>query len=285
MNKHKICKKPKYRNLVLSGGSVYAFAHIGALFRLQEKKLIDIKNLKAVAGASAGALFGFLIVLGFSLTEIWDFLKSIDINKLIKPSFFSLMTEYGMDSGKIIHDILEDILFNVTNIKKITMKQLYNITKIHFTIVGSCLTTKEIVYFDHINTPNFEVALAVRISISMPGFFTPVTFDNKQYIDGAFLNAYPMNLFEDKLNETIGILICSSFDTTFKCPEEYVMAIINLFMYHFYKVSEKYPENTIYINKNETKSIFDFNISQELKNRLFNTGISAVDTFILRYNL
>ena len=38
--------------------------------------------------------------------------------------------------------------------------------------------------------------MAIRISISMPGFFTPVTIDNKKYIDGAILDNYPINFFE-----------------------------------------------------------------------------------------
>lgn len=285
MDNHKLVKGPKYKNLVLSGGSVYAFSHMGALFRLQEKGLIDVKRLKAIAGASAGSLFALLIVLGFSLTDIWDFIRNIDINKLVKPDFFSFINEFGVDSGNVILNILEDILFNTTKIRSISFKQLFDLTKIHLTVVGSCLTTKEIVYFDHINTPDLSVALAVRISIGMPGFFAPVKYENKMYVDGALLNNFPMNLFEDKLDETIGILIYHNYNTNFNCPEEYIMSIFNLFMYHFYKQAEKYPNNTIYVVKNETQSIFNFNIPLELKNRLFNTGVESVNKFILKHNL
>lgn len=285
MDKHKLCKEPKYKNLVLSGGSIHAFSHMGALFRLQEKGLIDVKKLKAVAGASAGSLFALLIVLGFSLTDIWDFIRNIDINKLVKPDFFSFINEFGVDNGNLILNILEDILFSTTKIKNINLSQLFELTKIHLTVVGSCLTTKEIVYFDHINTPNLSAALAIRISISMPGFFAPVKLENKIYIDGALLNSFPMNLFEDRLDETIGILIHHHYNTNFTCPEEYIMSVFNLFMYHFYKQAEKYPNNTIYVMKNEAQSIFNFNIPLELKNRLFNTGVESVNKFILKHNL
>lgn len=274
--------EPKYKNLVLSGGSVKGICHVGALQRLIDEKLINPKKLKALAAASAGSLFGVLLVLGFSNEEIWQFLQSLDMSKTIKPDFFMLLKKCGIDNGEIIHNLYEEILTRKTGIKHINFKQLFEITKIHLTIVGSCLTTKEIIYYDHINTPTFKVSMAIRISISMPGFFTPVVIGNKKYIDGAILNNYPMNLFRDKLDETIGILNCGDYDTNYTYPEEYFLAVMHLFMYHYYKERcSDYNENTVYITKNvETVNIFDFNLNFETKQKLYQCGIDAAEEFI-----
>jgi predicted acylesterase/phospholipase RssA len=274
--------EPKYKNLVLSGGSTRGISEIGAVKKLIDDNLLDLKKLKAVAGTSAGSMFGLLIVLGFTVDEIWNFIYWLDMEKLVDPDFFMFLKKCGVETGRIIYNFFEDILTKKTGIKHINFKQLYEITKIHFTVVGSCLTTKKAVYYDHINTPNFKVSMAIRISIGMPGFFTPVVINNNKYIDGGVINNYPMNLFADKLDETIGILIRNDYSTVYEYPEEYFMAVINLFLHQYFeKMVEKYSENTISIEeKSDNRSIFNFSIDNETKIRLFDTGVEAAKKFI-----
>lgn len=276
--------EPKYKYLVLSGGSIRGISHIGAIKRLIDEKLLDFTKLKGLVGTSVGALLGVLVVLGFNINEIWDFIYSLDIKKIVKPDLFLFLKKCGIESGQIIYNIFEEILTKKTNVKHINFEQLYQITKIHFIIVGSCLTTKEIIYYDHINTPLFKVSLAVRISISMPGFFTPVVIDNKHYIDGGILNDYPMNIFKDYMDETIGILICNDFNTNYNYPEEYFMAIMNLFLHHFYQKNfDQYINNTVYIReKPDNVFIYNFNVDNKTKVDLYNCGISASEEFIKR---
>ena len=279
--------EPKYKNLVLSGGSIRGLSHVGALQRLIKEKLIDLKKLKAVAGTSAGALFAILIVLGFSIEEIWEFILCLDMKKMVKPDFWLFLKKCGVESGCIIHNLFEEILTKKTGTKHINFRQLYEKTKIHLTVVGSCLTTKETIYYDHINTPNFKVSMAIRISISMPGFFTPVTIDDKKYIDGSVLNNYAMNLFQDRLDETIGIRICNEYDTDYKCPEQYLMAVMNLFMYrHFDETSKKYSNNTVFVKDTvDSVFVFNFDLDNETKMKLYKCGITAAEEFIERTKL
>lgn len=274
---------PKYKNLVLSGGSVRGIAHLGAIKKLVDENLIDLNNIESIAGSSVGALIGILLALQFTIDQIWDFVLSIDMKKIAGVDLLMLFSDCGVNTGNIIRDILEEILTKTTNIKNITFKQLFEITKISITIVGSCLTTKEVVYFNHINTPDFIVSTAVRISISMPGYFTPVIIDGKKYIDGSILNNYPMNLYESNLDRTIGIIICGDYDTDYKYPEEYFMAVINLFLHNYYNImKDKYKDNTICINKIKNLSIFNFDIDSETKKELYRCGFEATEEFIER---
>lgn len=274
--------EPKYKNLVFSGGSIRGICHVGALQRLVDEKLVEIKKIKAIAGVSAGCLFAVLLVLGFTVEEIWHFILSLDLKKTVKPDFFMLLKKCGIDNGHIIYNLYEQILTKKTGIKHINFKQLYEITGIYLTIVGSCLTTKKAVFFNHVNTPYFKVSVAVRISISMPGFFTPVVVDNKKYIDGAILNNFPMELFSDQLDETIGIINHEEYDTNFEFPEQYFMAVINLFMHQYYgKSAEKYKENTIVVSANITNvNIFNFNLDTETKHKLYKCGYDCANEFI-----
>ena len=273
---------PKYKNLVMSGGSVRGVSLIGAIKELIDNKLINLKKLKAVAGTSAGSMLGTLIVLGMSIEEIWEFVYNFDTGKMIKPNPLLFLHRCGVDTGQQIHNFFEDFITKKTGIKHINFRQLYELSKIHFTIVGTCLTTKEIVYFDHINTPNEKVSVALRISIGIPGFFMPFQIGDKKYIDGGVLNNYAMNLFDDKLDETIGIMICSEYDTNYKYPEEYFIAIINLLMYHFYqRSSEQYKNNTIYV-KETCENVFtlNFDIDHATKTKLYQCGINAAKKFL-----
>lgn len=276
--------EPKYVNIVLSGGSIKGISLIGGLSRLAEEKLIDFKKIKALVGSSAGSLFGLLVVLGFTVDEIWNFIYCLDMGKVVCPNFMLLLKKCGVETGQVIHNLVEEIITKKTGTKHINFKQLYEITGIHYTVVGTCLTTKEVIYYDHINTPTFKVSMAIRISISIPGFFTPVTIDDKKYIDGAVLNNYAMNLFEDQLDKTIGLLICDSYNTEYNYPEEYFLAIMNIFMYSYYqKTMLDYKDNTVYIDKiPENLFSLNFDIDDNAKIALFQSGILAAEEFINR---
>ncbi|MEM0354139.1 MAG: patatin-like phospholipase family protein [Thermoplasmata archaeon] len=273
--------RPKYKNLVLSGGSAKGIAHIGAIRKLVDEKLVNLENLESIAGVSVGALIALLISLRFSIEEIWNFILSIDLKKIVNPDIFMLIQKCGVDTGQIIYNLCEEILTKRTGIAHITFKQLYDLTKIHIIMVGSCLTTKDVVYFDHCNTPNFRVSVAARISISMPGYFTPVVVGEKKYIDGAILNNYPMNLFKNRIEETVGIIINSDYNTNYQYPEEYFIAVINLFLHNYYKrIRRKYKNNTIFVNNVKNISIFDFDLDMETKKRLYQCGMEAAEEFV-----
>jgi len=271
-------------NLVLSGGSIKGISQIGAVQKLIDTKLLDLSKLKSVAGSSVGAIIGILIVLGFSPEQIWEFILSIDTSKLVSPDFLLAFEKCGVDTGKVIYDLIEQIITQKTGIKHINFKQLYELTKINLTIVGSCLTTKEADYYSHINSPTLKVSMAIRISIGMPGFFVPIVMNGKKYIDGAIINNYPMNLFENELDQTIGILICNEYNTNYTYPEEFCLAIMNLYMYTYHKATEcKYSKNTVYISKEVSElSIFNFDLDDQTKYKLYMSGMVAVEEFIKR---
>jgi NTE family protein len=277
--------EPKYKNIVFSGGSVKGISLIGAVKRLIDEGMIDLKKIEGVAGSSVGCIFGLLIVLGLTIDEIWDFIYSLDMKRLVEPNILLFPVACGVETGKIIHDLFENMIIKKTGIKNITFRQLYDLTKIHFTIVGSCLTTREAVYYDYINYPDFGVSLAVRISIGIPLFFTPVTIGKNKYIDGGVLNNYAMNLFDDKLDRTIGILICNDYNTNYRYLEEYFVAIMNLYMYQYYqKAATKYYANTVHIKKIPNNVfVLDFNVDNQTKLNLFECGVVAAEEFIRRY--
>ena len=78
-------------NLVFAGGGVKGIAYLGALERLEERGL-DLKNIKRVGGASAGAITGLLIGLSYNLQQARDILFNLDFNKFLDGNEETLNT-------------------------------------------------------------------------------------------------------------------------------------------------------------------------------------------------
>jgi predicted acylesterase/phospholipase RssA len=270
-------------NIVLSAGSTRMISQIGALNKLIEDKTIEMKNIKKVAGVSAGSILGILLVLNFTIDEIWDFVYKLDTGKLLCPNILNMLSDYGADDGNTILNLTEGILNKRTNIKNITFKQLYEIVPIHFTVVLSSLSERIPLYCDYINTPQMIISQAIRASTSIPMLFKPVTIDGNIYIDGGVTDYFPMHLFKDELKSTIGILVSYGYSTKFNCLEEYFMSIINLFLYQYYSkaLHVNFHNHVVKIEFHpDNISMLNFNLDNETKNKLFKCGVDAVEMFL-----
>lgn len=269
-----------YHNLVLSGGGLKGISHLGALTRLEQLGLINLRKLKGIAGSSVGAIIGLFITLGFTIDQIKDLVYKLDLSKLIEPDWALLIEHWGMDDGTIIKNYLEKVLFAVTKIHNITFEQLHKITGINFIVTGTCVDTKECTYFSHEHTPQLPVSLAVRVSYGLPILFTPVTIDGKKYIDGSCVNNLPFDPFANCLDNTIGILLCTKTNTSSACPEEYVMALFNLMVHMYFQKDQQHKSRTVFVYSDANLSPFRFTIEESTKFKLFRDGVIAVNAFI-----
>jgi predicted patatin/cPLA2 family phospholipase len=275
--------KPKfniYENIVLSGGSTKGIAHIGALYELSRRGIIDFSKVKCYTCVSAGALVAFFFILGFEFRELWEFVLELEFKKLVNPDW-SNIKKCGVDSGDRIKKYLEGVLEKKTGISNITFSQLYKQKPIKYNILGSCLTTKEQICFNHEVFPNMAVSDAIRISISLPFFFTPVEYEGNYYVDGGLSNNYPIDLHDHEQDKTLGLLIYDAYETKFQYPEQYPIAILNFFLHHYNKDRYKFRKNTVFIKGDiNSYSSFNFDLTNEVKESMFQIGVQSVDEFI-----
>lgn len=268
-----------YENLVLSGGGIKGICHLGAIQQLVQLGMIDLKKIVAIAGSSIGAIIGMFLVLGYDIEQIKDLIFKLDVSKLFTPDVILFAEELGMDDGSTIMNYLEKVLTITTGISLITFKDLRKHTGIDYTVVGTCIDTKQAVYFNHINTPDIQVSKAIRISYSLPILFTPVTIDGKKYVDGACVDNFPMDLFKDKMSKTIGILLCNDNNTKSDCAEEYLMALFNLMMHVYFSKDKDHKNNTIFVHMKKSVASINFKVTEDAKQSLFQDGIDAVNNF------
>lgn len=188
-------------NLVLSGGGLNGIAYI-SLVNILEKKDI-LKKINKFAGTSAGSIFIFLISIEANMTDIYNmfmyklkYIFNIKINNIFNGSLLNM---------KIFEEILREILNSKLNKKHITFLEHYNLTKKELNIICTNLYSGKQKVFNMNNTPNIDVIDTIMGSCSVPLFIKSIKIDNNYYIDGSFKNLFPINIFEDELEKTIGV--------------------------------------------------------------------------------
>jgi len=184
MKKKNFTKKTTV-SLVLGSGGARGLAHIGVIRWLEENNF----EIKSISGCSIGSLIGGVYAAG-KLDQLEEWMTSLtktDIASLLDLSWGS----GGIFKGdKIINTLvgfLEDI-------------QIENLP-LPFTAVAVDIVTEKEVW---INSGSlFE---AIRASVSLPLFFTPVKSGESILVDGGVLNPVPIApTFNDDNDLTIAV--------------------------------------------------------------------------------
>ena len=275
------------KNLVLSGGSMKGLAYIGMIKCIEEYDIV--KKIDNFIGTSIGACVCFCLLIGFTYEELYDVFINLDINKARNINVDNILnfgTTYGVDNGEKIVKILKVFLKKKLQVNSITFSELYEKTQKNITIIGSCLNTTSVEYFNLKNNPNMDVIDALRISISIPLFFTPVIYENKYYVDGALTNNYPIDICVNNNKETMGVVLTSNTYTytEINSIDNYLISIINTNFVHQDKEKiKKYHDITIDLEI-ECNS-FDFSLSTDIKKDIINQGYLITKSQIIKkYN-
>ena len=195
----------QFRNLVFEGGGVKGVAYLGALELLEEKAILG--SITRVGGTSAGAIIALLIGLNYSRSEIDAEVRALDFNKLLDDSFgvirdtARLIEEYGWYKGDFFLQWAGDRVAAKTGNSLATfaevaaMKGEKGFRDIYF--MGTNLATGFSEIFSAEHTPAMRVAEAIRISMSIPLFFTARHgYGDALYVDGGVLDNFPVKLFD-----------------------------------------------------------------------------------------
>ncbi|OGN72108.1 MAG: hypothetical protein A3G30_02025 [Chlamydiae bacterium RIFCSPLOWO2_12_FULL_49_12] len=88
-------------NLVFQGGGAKGIAYVGAQYYLERHRLL--REVRRVAGTSAGAIHAMLVALGYSASELKEILGKTDLKDFLDHSY---QTEQKLAAG--IHSIVND---------------------------------------------------------------------------------------------------------------------------------------------------------------------------------
>jgi NTE family protein len=198
-------RKPKVA-LVLSGGGAKGIAHIPLLQKLDSLGIVP----DLIVGNSMGSVVGGLYAMGYSGDSIASIVKQAKWQNLIggKVSLQNVSVEEKTEFGRYLVDFdyskgkvkVGKFLLNDQNLRQFislltfpsyTIDNFDNFP-IPFRAVATDILKGELVVLDR-----GSLALAMRASMSLPGVFSPVPYDDKLLIDGAILNNFPVDVAKD----------------------------------------------------------------------------------------
>lgn len=176
---------------IFGGGAVRGYAYVGAIKALKELQL----NVKTFAGSSVGSIVASLLAVGCTADEIKDTLKEVNF-ELFKDIHFSINKDFALSKGNLFTEWIRDAIekkYYGENYKKGKNEpvKFKDIDK-NLVILTTDLNTFTPTEFSTFETPDFEIAQAVRISCSMPGLMTPVETEDKRLVDGDLLKGIPL---------------------------------------------------------------------------------------------
>ena len=269
------------RILVLSGGGLKGMSHIGVLQAMHDYDCL--KNIDTFAGSSIGSIMATLIILGFSPKDIADLILFLDISKLGKFKIDNILNEYGLDNGDKFVLAIKKIFNSMGFAENTTFKNLYDRTKKKLIVTASCINTKSVVYYSVDTNPDMECIMALRMSISIPFYFTPVKYKNYYYVDGSCIDNYPIHLFQNNLEQVIGIYLVDQPIHTEKI-DNFESLLLNtvetLFEGVNYNSYRGYENYSIKINVSDL-TFMDLGLNMEKKKELIDIGYhSFVNKFI-----
>ncbi|MHB8103980.1 MAG: patatin-like phospholipase family protein [Dehalococcoidales bacterium] len=170
--------KKKKIGLALSGGAARGLAHIGVLDVLQREGIpIDL-----VTGTSAGAIIGAIYASCRDCNIVKKIATNIDWKKL-SPFIDLTLPKSGFIKGKKIENLIASFLGIRTDFADL---------KIPFACVATDIDTGEEIIFNRGSVPT-----AVRASISVPGVFTAVRWDERFLVDGGLTTPVPVELVRE----------------------------------------------------------------------------------------
>lgn len=275
-------KKQTKTILVLSGGGIKGISHIGSLKALSEKGIL--KNIHTIAGTSIGGWIGTLHVIGYTPDEMIRFIELFDINKIrsINKNFSDFFKNFGIDNGNNIVFILEKMFTAKGFSTNITFNELFKKTNIKLILTTTCMNDKQAHYLSYLTYPDMPVILGIRMTISLPFWLTPVEYKGKKFIDGGCIDNFPIRLFQNELNNVLGLFLSVNTEYTenISNTEDFLFGLLNcLFEGIKYNSIKGYENCTINVEVPKI-NIMNLDINNSLKKELFHCGYYAVKKYL-----
>jgi NTE family protein len=149
--------------LVLGGGAVKGFAHVGVIRVLEQEKI----PIHMIIGTSVGSLIGSIYASNPDAFQLEWLAYRVDKGDIL--DFSVVYSKMGPVQGIKLENFLDQ------NVKARKIED----TRIPFYPIATDLNTGETIILE-----KGPLAKAVRASCAIPGIFVPVTFDNRTLVDG-----------------------------------------------------------------------------------------------------
>lgn len=289
---------------VFEGGGVKGIGLVGALTVAEQE---GYRDWRRVAGTSAGAIVASLLAAGYSARELKDMMMEMDYMELLDYTTFwdliahpvdttrGVLWDYGFNKSNPFREWLEDKLSakdveTFADLKTGSREDKY---RYGLRIIASDISKRNMIILPQEirkygrNPDDLSLASAVELSILFPGFFKPEKVNGSYVIDGGILSNFPVWLFDR--NEAPEF---PTFGFKLLEKEQPITGPITFFKEILYTMLEGHDNEheedsnsvrTIAIPSNGISPLA-FNLSEEKKQLLFNSGRSAARKFFKNWD-
>ena len=214
----------KYTTL-FGGGAIRGAAHVGVLRALKDLGI----ELTTLAGSSVGSLIAALYAAGYTPDELSEIFLSVNF-ELFRDISLGFNQNFALSKGEVflewIRELIEKKYYGKTYTKGHCPGVSFKDINKNLIIITTNMNDFSCHEFSNFETPDFEIALAVRISCCMPGLMRAVTFDNNLLVDGDLMKGRPMWTLSKNIQKSkdriLEIRLEGSFSGTDQSPIEYV---------------------------------------------------------------
>lgn len=259
---------------LFGGGAIRGLAYVGTIRALEELGV----EFDIIGGSSVGSIFATLVACGYKSYELENLFMKVNF-ELFKDIHLGFGKNIALSKGEIFVDWLNELISRKhEHIKKRNIT--FNDIEQNLTIITTNLKNFNTQEFSKNETPDFEIAKAIRVSSSMPGLMPPYKFKGADLVDGDLQKASPMWRLTESLRN------CESRILEFRLEGECANESKNplSFINTIYScitdvatdfVSEIYGQNDRYdCVRINTGNIFfaDFNLDKDSRRKLINSG-------------
>lgn len=258
---------------LFGGGAIRGLAYVGTIRALEELGV----DFDIIGGSSVGSIFATLLACGYKSYELENLFMKVNF-ELFRDIHLGFGKGIGLSKGGIFEDWLNELVLKKS--EKIRGTLRFNELDKELVVVTTNLTKFGTQEFSKFETPDFEIAKAIKISSSMPGLMAPYDYKGAKLVDGDLQKASPMWRLSETLNNSESRILefrlegdCSNeskspisfINTIYSC----VTDVATDFVTEIYGKNDRY--DCIRIN---TGDIFfaDFNLDKESRRKLINSG-------------
>lgn len=200
-------------SIVFSSGGMKGAAHAGVLVFMHERGLMH--RATKFAGSSVGAVIAAACALRMDVREIVRLWSELDYVAMMTAG--SGESERGKFGGREMHEFFRGFIGRDTGEPDITFREMHRARGTTLVVAATCVSLRRCVYFTHTDEEYADtpVALALRMSCSLPFVLEPVTYKGLLFADGAITDTLPLEALlglGGPRNNTLAVVVMSADD-------------------------------------------------------------------------
>lgn len=275
---------------LFGGGAIRGAAHAGVLKALHKLGI----EPTLLAGSSVGSMVAALYAVGFTDEELAQVFLSVNF-ELFRDISLSFNNKFALSKGNVflewLRDLIERKYYGAAYLKGQCRPVTFKDLKKNLVIITTNMNNFSCREFSSFETPDFEVALAVRISCCMPGLMRAYNFNDELLVDGDLMKGKPMWYLSKNIQNSADRILEIRLEGTFSGsdlkPLEYVNGMYTCmtssetsFIKSLYGKCDRY--DYLVVDTGDVV-VVDFNYPLEKRQAIIDNGYKQTMDYFTKY--